>query len=408
MRVQLISVIVEWSEFNKICLASIANLSEESIKKLTSLYDEWYEIWILDNAVFGEIIPETRTSFSMHIFVELSRTHFILEYPRVAREREQLKALMGAIPEDPQQFDLLYDPLGGQKPVMSYPQSDIMASLQEISVGLKIGTTGGENPTNRFINLLYLRNSALLCDSSSIHSLDLDQFREIDGDRYVPSKDYIMFTCIYFHALFHRYFYMKEFVFEPVPPEVDWESTKLWIESNVYPYMIGDSFGKYYEQACVEAYNFPGDEAWFHYRYPSDPPYRGTIINCVRPALSKQYTSEYRISFDAVKETVNHLDLQGVCSRLFLLLAIDQYMWSKFQLHWMDAVCIDHDILEPSQEKLFGDRAPYLLEVFSLYCLYYKGKVYQSENIYQIIALWIDIVKRDYNCHVLGCQLILD
>jgi hypothetical protein len=407
MRVQLISKIIEWSEYNKNCLDTITNLSEESIKKLQSLYDEWYEIWMLDNAVYGEIILETHTSFSMHIFVELSRTHFILEYPRIAREREQLKALMGAIPENPQDYDLLYDPNQQQKPIMSYPQSVIMSSLQEISMEIKVGgTIVGDNSTKRLLNLLYLRNSALLCSSSSINSLDLDQFREIDGDYYVPSKEYIMYTCIYFQAIFHRYFYLNEFETEPIT--IDWQSTKSWIETQIFPYMIGDSFGKFYEQACLEAYNFPGDEAWFKYRYPNELPYRGTIVNCIRPALSIRYTSEYRISFEVVKDTVNHFDLQGACSRNFLLLAIDQYMWSKFQLHWMDAICIDHEILEPSQEKLFGDRVPYLLEVFSLYYLYYKGKVYQSENIYQIIALWIDIVKRDYDCHVLGCHLMFD
>lgn len=393
-KVQLASKLVEWANFNKICLNNISNLSIGNIGKLKGLYAEWYEIWILDNAFMGELIVETRTSLSMHIFVELSRTHFILSYDRLDRERREIREL-GKLPENPQQYDIL---CGG---IMSFPQSKIMETLLEISFCIKTN----QPVDKRTLDLLYLRNAGLFCDTASIHSLDLDEMREIDGEHYRPSRDYMMFTCIYFQAIYHRFFYLEEFNVERIGLSDD-SATAQWIDSLM---VTGDAFDRYYEEACMEAYNFPGDEAWFHYRYPSDPPYRATIISCIRPSLSKRFTSEYRISLETVRATVNHFDLQGACSRIFLMLSLDHYMWSKFQFHWMEAVCIEHEILEPSQGKLFGEHhPPYLLEVFSLYHLYYKGIVYQSENIYQVISLWIDIVKRDYNCHVFGCQLKFD
>jgi hypothetical protein len=219
-----------------------------------------------------------------------------------------------------------------------------------------------------------------------------------EGDRR-PNRDYMIFCTIYFHALFRRIFYY-ELLDKAAAVDGNAKQIERWVSDEVCKALGAEGFEDCFQKSCEEAYAFPGDSEWFAYRYPNLPKQTGPILGCFRPEYAKKYYTDYRLSKEAVLAAVQQATHAGHCARLFVINAIDQYMKIHYGIPWKDGLVIANCGMEGSQTKLFRSDAPYLVQVFSRYSVYYKHTIYSSNCLYTTIATWMNILKLRFNSQI--------
>lgn len=402
MMMHLYKRITLWARYNQEILVKIPqqHVTDCEMLKLKELHDAWQQTFLVD-------FIDDRV-LHMHIFVELSRSHFLLHYNQMVEEQGDIMNRDG-IPDEDRDYMILWKPNynpESDKKVIMYTQQDIYDSLLYITERLNY-TPHEEVPMmRRFVQLLYIRNGIFLCDNLTGATLDIPNMYDAEHKR--PTKDWVMFTSIYFRAIQRRFFYMDAFdSYTPsqegasfsIPPEFT-ANTQKWFEEEVCEALGSQGFQEFYRKACDDAYDFPGDREWFSYRNPGSPLHRGPILDSIRKPMSKRYFSEYRISKDTVLSNMNNYDQQGHCSRTLLLMAIDQYLANFYGFRseqeggWRTGVTIANDDLETQQDKIYREKSPKLVQRFSLFETYVNKQVYQSDNIYTTIAAWFYFVKR--------------
>lgn len=378
-RIELIERLIAWAEFN-----TQKNVSKEA-------YDAWHEFFISEY----ELLKEKH--LGMHIFIELSRAHFLLTYPTLMKERAEIEKN----PEVDADYDLLW------RGIMKMTQSQLMDELIRLTQEMQWGNVDG---FERSARLLFTRCGIFFTTPCDAKTLDIENLRVIhDEVNYRPAIDFVHFVAIYFHSIQRRLFYMKECTMNPI--HLYHESItkfKTWFETVVCAAIGPSGYEKNKERACEEAYKIPGDDEWFTYRNPNALLNRGAVLDTIRKSLAKKYYAESAVSLEATLSTVDSRDYYGRCSRLFVLYAIDAYMQMKFRLDWYDIVVIEHEKLYADSVKLFLDKLPHLVEFTNSFCVHHKGQFYQSNSIYETLAFWFDIVDVEFDSTILGCRLKLD
>jgi hypothetical protein len=331
------------------------------------------------------------------LFVELSRTNFIVMYQSLkeesARIEEEVKRTKGLPTGD---YDVLwsldksvyfYAPLSA--PLMSFGHPEIRKTLMVLTERIDQLPFEAFDETKRLLKILYTRNSVFFCQKT-------------DG---VPeTRDYMTFCCIYFHAIQRRIFYYE--LLDRFQCNVSGAAVREWVANSVCTMLGSEGFEDCFGKSCEEAYRFPGDADWFAYRYPALPAQTGSILGCFRPEHAKRYYTDYRLSQEAVLAAVDQDSHSGHCARLFVINAIDQYMRVHHGIPWKDGLVIQNNGLEGSHVKLFRGDAPYLVQVFSRYSVYYKGSICSKNCIYETFACWLNVLKTHYGSAVFETTML--
>lgn len=179
------------------------------------------------------------------------------------------------------------------------------------------------------------------------------------------------------------------------------ENTKNWVEGFVKKF-AEEAFEDMYVSTCEKGYKFVGDDAWLTYRWPNQLKSRGACISRIRPHLYKRFFSEGNINPGRVLKTIK----SSYTSRLFILNAIDEQLRMRKQIDWFNAVVVTSNAIEMSAYKLRTDQCPIILQVFSNFYTYDKGRIYKCDNdIYKAIAVWFYLLNTRYHNHLLGVDL---
>ena len=328
---------------------------------------------------------------SADIFVELSRTNFIVAYLAIVDESKRIEddIRVNGLPKG--EYRILwtlenavhFHVPASSMTIMAYKQEDVMQALLMITERINYLPFEAFEETKKLLDLLYTRNGVFFCQESVFESMSL--------------RDYMTFCSIYFHAVRRRIFYYELLNGASVGGGPVRHAVKHWVETIVCGTLGTEGFEDCFAKSCEEAYSFPGDAEWFRYRYPNLPVQTGSILGCFRSDLAKRYYSGYRLSLETVLASVEQDTHSGHCARLFVINAIDQYMRIHYSIPWKDGLVIDNDGLEGAHVKLFRSDAPYLVQVFSRYSVYHNAKIYSYNSIYDAIAQWMNLLKTHYD-----------
>lgn len=419
MFLQLHIKLNQWAEQNKQYLGDIIDRKVSPNDKLRDslieLHKNSLETFITDYSTWSimETYGNIRTCPSINMFTELSRTHFIIMYNKITEESDKIKRYHTSNLPSPSDFMILYNlekskyfEVNYKMAIMSYKQTDIMNALLMLSEKIDQLPFDAFEELKTILNILYTRNSILLCQHTSEEVLDCENMN-VKGEN-MPNRDYITFCTIYFHVIQRRIFYTESIktcsIYGISPDSI--ERCRKWVEDDVCIGLGGEGFDDCQAKSCEEAYKFPGDYEWFKYRYSNLSAQTGPILDCFRKPFSKKYYSSYRISKEVILSAVNQTSHQGAISRIFVINAVDQYMRSHFSIPWRDGIVIDNNAIEGSDVKLYRNHAPYLLQIFSRYYVYHDNTIYVSDCIYEAITFWMYLLKIKYNSEIFSNSII--
>lgn len=402
-----------WGLFNTSLITNIPEkVSLDCLTRLKALWPQWLETFLID-------FLDDKT-LQVHIFVELCRANFLIHYNDLMDEQQRIESGKASL-DDAQSYRFLFRCQGEKKTVFSYNQSDIMSSLLEITVRILYCRQENVAELHEYAEILLLRHGLLFCQENGPSVLDVAHMYDAEKNR--PHIDYVYFSAIYFRAILRRFFFRD--LFELVSPfdmvrewvEVDYlfsrdgvmhdaaSSVERWFENDVCNSLGADGYDETYKAACELAYVFPGDLEWFRYREPGNVENVQTILGVIRKPLADRFASESVISKQVVLAAMNADDHQGHCARMFLLLAIGQYMQTFYEFAWYDAVVVTNEKLESVDYKFYREKSPTLVQRFSFFEVCHRGRVVQTDNIYETIAVWFLIVKHAYESRIFEYDL---
>jgi hypothetical protein len=384
--------------------ATLTIISEkEPVRNLEDLEKRLKEVSISASSGGGN--GPIRHTVASDIFMELSRTHFILMHQQLLDESARINRL-SELPEA-RLYRVLWSLehasffTGNSKPIMSYKQSEIMALLFHVTEHLDYLPINAVEELRHILLLLYTRNSIFFCERT--HSDVLDLPGAVDN---VPSRDYMIFCSIYFHTIQRRLYFYDTCTRRKLVPPLGRSTARiaLFIEHEI---KLGEeNFEEEYKKACEEAYEFPGDLEWFKYENPDVPPQTGPILDCYRKELAKKYYTTYRATQDVVLAAVQQPTQSGHAARCFVLNLFDQYMRIHHKIPWKDAIVIKNSAIERNEKKLFSKKsAPFLVQVVSRFWVYCNRVVYMTDNLYEAIAYWLHLLREHYGGKLFGVDL---
>lgn len=389
-------ILKPWSKQNTYYLQKIVDKKEVQVKIETkNTFTHNYEAFIVD---YNGWSAKTSKYFSVNIFIELSRSNFLIMYNEILQESNEIKNLTELPTKD---YKVLwsmkkskYFSESSDIAIMMYKQSDIVKMLFLLTEKIDQLPFDSVEEVEHIVKLLYTRNGIFFCQ---------DNIDENIADAKMTPLEYATFSSIYFHAIQRRLFYYGIISKEPI--SIPFEKCKKWIETEVCAGLGTDGFEDCYAKSCEESYHFPGDDEWFKQRYPEAPVQTGPILDCFRKEMAKKYFTDYRSSLESVLAVYNQPTHQGQCSRTFIINALEQYMKIHYSIPWKEGVVIKNDAIEGSKRKLFRKSEPYIVQVYSRFCVYDDSKIYPCDDLYQTFAYWVDTLKRKHGGKLFGVDL---
>lgn len=410
------------------------------------LLSQWTEFYVENMASMREIqnikLGEGRpypTTLGAHIFYEMSRLHWLREFPAAALEWENTQLIDDLIPQN---YNVLFSLAHtksdawiqimtslqeGQstkindetehavsarelkermlnmwnKPISQYTMSETRALAMFLTQYLNDVQESQMEEYARVFKILWLRCTEIMVSEYQgtwTDTLDESEFTSLKTPKGpgVANKRYAVFCSFYLGEITRRFFHREElasnrFAVDKLPPPELLE--RMRARMMAWTLHIVDSFA---EEAFEEmymsivtgdegGYAYPGDGSWFRYAFPQNVPSRGAIVTALRPHMYRRFFSEIQVNRQLVVKqcAISHL------SRLFVLKAVDEHIKiTHARVEWINGVVIDNDGIEMSAYALKGNLAPLLVQVFSNYWVYHDGYVYPTDDIFTTLSLW--------------------
>jgi hypothetical protein len=265
----------------------------------------------------------------------------------------------------------------------------------------------------RVFQVLWLRCGALMAEYHNETVLDDPEMRtpipSVGGandqeNLYSFNQDFSIFCAIYMGEILRRFFYYDKLartnrinladigLTETKIKEIR-ESTLKWM-TRVVEMLPEEAFEEVYRtHAVTPGYNFPGDDLWFRYKWPNEIHSRGACIAKIRPHLHKRFFSESQINKHVVLSSTKTSNV----SRLFIYKALDEHLGIYYpRVEWMNGTMVDCDGIEMSAYRLQTNLVPVLLQVFSVYWCYDRGRVYVCDDVYETLGVWFWLLHTRY------------
>jgi hypothetical protein len=442
-----------WSEAYIVCIESMREIRHYDLQKEAfGLAEDGHT-------------RKVKNTIGMHVFCELTRLYGLIHRPAIQEEQDNIAciplaelscdnyAMMTSLARTKHSiwvsivgtFDIssLYDAkedpdedverelkkIRGmwEKPIMHYSQSELMTviffltqQLNEIptlpSSWFDSANGGKENKINvveeyrKVFHVTWLRAGFLMQEVHEGNILDVSEMRQQQTPTlYSFNRDFSTFCTFYLGEITRRFFYYDMLIKNPmkIDPLTKDHMKELgsacfrWL-SRVVDMFAEEAFEDLYHSVNSDGYQFVGDDGWFKYKFPQKIHNRGACITSFRPHLYKRFYSEAQLTKSAVLNSAK----TGHVGRLFVFKAIDEHI--KIQVphvHWWNAVVVASADIEMSTYKLETNKAPVILQVFSSYWAYDRGRVYICDDIYEVIGLWFWLLATRYDSSLYECDL---
>jgi hypothetical protein len=430
----------------------------------TTIFDPWYEFFSVNIANMSIIrhnkLPvelgtdelgyarQMKNTLGMHVFTELSRLYYLINWQELEIERENLATINHAnltvgnydmlyslkdtthplwvsivnsfdirdLYEEKEEHDEQVEELHAnvlkmwEKPIFDYNAFDLQLVIMFITQQLNEITTQDHalKEYMRVFKILWMRIGYLLSNYMGPDVHNDEQMRVLTpfGENlYSCNRDMIAFFSFYMGEVARRCFYHETLIKNkhPQPPPLAnlGEQTRNWVH-RLLRSIADDSFEDIYQGVVPLAYEFVGDDGWFKYKRPNEVHSRGACITKLRPHLHRRFFSEKQLN----KEVVVNAAATSYVSRLFVLKAIDEYIHMFIpNMHWMNGAVVENDMIEETAYLIQTKEAPLLIQVFSTFWVFNKGKFYVVDNIFEGVGLWFWILAKEYNSTLLGFGL---
>ena len=390
--------LMTFSNFTLHCLA-LVDRGTFPRDRVEAYYKEWHKCFIIDyNMHSGE------TAHGM--FAALCQANFVLQYERIVRETKYI-ADLGKFPEGDDLLVRRFLHDTDNDPIQMFGQSEIMDGLLYITEQINHIPADKIEWLEKRHEALFTRCSVLFCEHNTEQLFDVPSMRERDDDgEYRPNEAFLVYCTIYFNAIQRRLFYyhLVERCFQSELPPLDPGRFKTFLEGPVCKFLGSDSIEDLYTKACDEAYEFPGDRAWYKYVYPAIDASRGAVLQHTRTLYAESYRTESHVSRRPILVGVSDGGHRGYCCRTFVLEAFDRYISAYAGCNnWKSCVAISNSQLSTAegQAKLMQGQMPLLVQITSRYWVYSKASIWRTDCIYEAIACWCYILKRDYEGQLL-------
>jgi hypothetical protein len=435
---------------------------------LRELFHRWQEHMITDMESMRElrhyVVPlaggktdSIKDAHGSHIFLELTRLNYLLHYPQLLDEQENLAmyeeselstehymmlhslertkhdswiAIRDSFDiselygdkEDPdeeveeQRRDILQM---WQSPILKYTQKQVEMIILFLTQQINdVPTTGGGVVVQEYrqiFGLVWLRIAQMLIEFHPPTVLNVEEHRngpfdtgdENDVNTCSANKIFIAFCFYYMSELLRRFFYYDRLVGNvmvgPIPRLAALTaSAKQWIHDITHS-MGDDAFDDIYMSTLPIAYSFVGDDNFFKASRTAVHS-RGACIAAFRPHLHKRYFSEAQITRDSVLNSTH----KNYASRLFVLHVIDTHLRIHLkQVRWLNAVLVMNDGIEMSAYKLETNLVPVILQVFSSFWVYDQARVHICDNVNEAVGVWFWLLKTRYRSTLFDCNMSL-
>lgn len=272
-------------------------------------------------------------------------------------------------------------------------------------------------------HVVWLRFAVLITRLQPIHVLDDPEYRKpvVGQEWFTATLSWYVMCCTYIAELLRRFYHwelikdvriLKRGEVPPVarvvpPPRLQVVSVasianrvRFWIMNAICNELIPmETMEEAYTNGALESgFNLPGDNTWFKYIRPDDVLTRGDVLANLRPHLYRRYTVE-----QVQPRVIAQMHKESHVSRLFILLCFSEMIAMDFSgINWFDTVVIDNDGIEMSARARLLNVAPFLMQVFSSYWVYYRSHVYTTDDIFEAIAVWCLLLRDEYDGMFLG------
>jgi hypothetical protein len=401
-------------------------------EKIQKLFDTWLEYFIIHMEPMREIQifvidgKKVRTTLGIHVFTELTRLNLLLQRPRLMVDlyEEEMQSLenthhpswiqivesfdITSQYEEKEEKDaevehrLLVMKDLWKKPILSYTQVQVQMVILFLTQQLNEVRSDSILEFKAVFEWLWIRVAQLQVEPHDISVLDDPEMRiTLKESLFAANREFAAFVTFYMGEINRRFFYFnmlsKRKIVNTFPRL---EEQKLvcqkWIE-HVIGFFAEEAFTDVYTDSCNESYSFAGDDVWFKYRWPLKVHSRAACLAELRPHLYRRFFSESRASRISV---LNSIQTSHV-ARFFVFKAISQYIQIKMggasDVKWYNGVVKHNDDIHMSTYNLRAGLAPFLLQVFSTYWAYQGGYVWRSDDFYETLVVWFNILREKYN-----------
>lgn len=295
----ILDMCMRLSNISKLATAQLKLLNEgkamehEMRTELEHLYAEWLETLVYESGFYNTVenynLLDGRhvlSSYSMQIYIELSRVHYLLEAEAWQREHLHLLKLT-TVPETPGQYNLLWSLSmtrsrhwvedgwdNWTKPVARYTQSEVCAAISHLCECLLDFPSADEvamEDYSRFLYLLMTHTCRFFCVESSGDMLNVEDMRAPSKTEglYYFNRNFAMFCTAYFGAALKRLHYYNLFWAKRMTHvelqfnvKAGGESVKHWFTTVVCRSLGEEGFDDCYTLVMDESYECPGDDFW--------------------------------------------------------------------------------------------------------------------------------------------------
>lgn len=426
-------------------------------RDLLELYRVWSQYFVTHMESLREVRHYTleggvkyKGTHGGHIFFELTRLNYLVHYPRILEEMDNLAVFeeqelssefyfllhslkmtkdqsfvaivdsfdISALYEEKEDPDQEVEELRVRvkemwdAPIMRYTQSQVEILVFFLTQQINDVRREAVEEYRKVFLILWLRIAQLCNEFHSPAILDDEEMRhgpfdtgnKNDVNTCAPNHRFIEFCFFYMGELLRRFFYYDMLIrnqISPRVPRLKLENVKKWI-THIANALAEDAFDDLYAEMLPVGYNFMGDDGWFKFSRTGVHS-RGACIAELRPHLHKRFFSEAQVTRESVLASTR----DSYVSRLFVLRIIDEHLRMTVpHLRFLNAVVVMNDGIEQSAYKLqMTNLCPLLLQVFSSFWVYHAGRVHVCDDIYEAVGVWFWLLCEYYNGHLYDCDL---
>ncbi len=220
------------------------------------------------------------------------------------------------------------------------------------------------------------------------------------GAIYRFNRDFQMWSTAYFFELIQRCHYWRymsrERIERPRGFVLAQAETLKNIVVKLCEEMGRDEFFKLYRVCTEQQYDFPGDamySAYIHSGVDGGVVNRGDLLLKLRPERqAAKFFTEQNLDVASILNSIcmgeTHL------ARLCVFNIIDRFLFLAAGTKFIDNTVIFQRALEQNMPRIVENTIPSILHIFSRPCVHYELRVFCSDNIYEIIVVWLLLLRQ--------------
>lgn len=181
------------------------------------------------------------------------------------------------------------------------------------------------------------------------------------------------------------------------------EITFNWLRASLEN-MAASAFDTMHADASEQGYAFAGDDRWFRWTFPTRFSSRGVCLTEFHPQMHGRFYSEHRLLRPAIMASAQ---AGNFVSRVFLIRLVDSLIRNADEqaLSWANACVIFSEEIDHEGFRIQSHQCPLLVQFLSSFCVYSRAAVYDTDNIFEAIGVWMWLVRTQYESQLYEVDL---